>query len=133
MTEQPDPDVPLSCHRCGQRAGFYLYPDGTVSCIDCGTQRATLDPALTAAPGASPARPVPPSGPMIRRDCWYFTFGLEHPLRRRYVVISGAEEDARRLMTAIFGQGNWAGIYDGEKGPEVARRDRLTKLDLSLA
>ena len=50
------------------------------------------------------------------RDYWYFTFGLDHPLAKRYVILLGTHEETRQLMTAIFGQGNWAEQYTREKG-----------------
>jgi hypothetical protein len=66
------------------------------------------------------------------RDYWYFTFGLDHPLARRYVILLGTHEETRKLMTAIFGQGNWAEQYARERGMVIATRHKLVKLELGL-
>jgi hypothetical protein len=66
------------------------------------------------------------------RDYWYFTFGLDHPLAKRYVILLGTHEETRRLMTAIFGQGNWGEQYTRERGGMIATRHGLVKLELGL-
>jgi hypothetical protein len=66
------------------------------------------------------------------RDYWCFTFGLDHPLASRYVILIGTHEETRRQMTAIFGQGNWAEQYTRERGGMLVTRHNLVKLDLGL-
>ncbi len=89
---------------------------------------------LTDEPGKitriTPARPEP-HNPLFPVS-WVFTFGLDHPLRRRYIRLTGDEEKARTLMTEIFGQGNWAGCYREDLASRVIDRGRLTQLDLGL-
>jgi hypothetical protein len=68
----------------------------------------------------------------LDRDYWYFTFGLDHPLAGRYVILLGTHEGTRELMTRIFGQGNWAAQYMRERGLELVSRHGLVKLDLGL-
>jgi hypothetical protein len=70
-----------------------------------------------------------PDDPWIQ-DNWYFTFGLDHPLAGRFVRLRGTCEGTRELMTAIFGQGNWAQQYDEGRGIDVVVRHKLTRLDL---
>jgi hypothetical protein len=72
-----------------------------------------------------------PGDPWIQ-DNWYFTFGLDHPLAKRFVRLRGTYEGTRELMTAIFGQGNWAGQYDEGRGLDIMARHKLTRLDLGL-
>ena len=66
------------------------------------------------------------------RDYWYFTFGLDHPLTGRYVILLGTHEETRRQMSAIFGQGNWAEQYTRERGGQIVKRHKLVKLELNL-
>jgi hypothetical protein len=79
--------------------------------------------------------PVPavdgPRNPLIPVS-WVFTFGLEHPLRKRYVQLTGDEETCRELMRQIFGRGNWAGCYREDVASRVIDRGRLKLLDLGL-
>jgi hypothetical protein len=123
---QQHPDEALPCHRCGATT-FRLYGDGAVNCSECGVRRTTLAPPLVLPPGRLRAAGdlgfAGSPNPLITYPggTWLFTFGLDHPLHGRYVVIRGAEEDARREMTAIFGQGNWAGIYPGNESYRATR------------
>ena len=63
---------------------------------------------------------------------WYFTFGLDHPLAKRFVRLHGTHDGTRELMSRIFGQGNWAEQYSQGRGPEVVTRHKLARLDLGL-
>lgn len=63
---------------------------------------------------------------------WYFTFGLEHPLARRYIQLHGTNEGTRTMMTAIFGAGNWSRQYDPEQAMRIIGTYGLHELDLSL-
>lgn len=63
---------------------------------------------------------------------WYFTFGLEHPLARRYIKLHGTREDTRTMMTAVFGLGNWSRQYDPHEAIRVIGTYSLRELDLSL-
>lgn len=67
----------------------------------------------------------------LMREHWYFTFGIEHPLAKRFVRLYGTGEDTRMTIVAIFG-GNWCGPYDRYKGAEIVGKYRLTELDLGL-
>jgi hypothetical protein len=72
-----------------------------------------------------------PRNPLIPVS-WVFTFGLDHPLAKRYVQLTGDENKCRELMSKIFGQGNWAGCYREDVASRVIDRGRLTLLDLGL-
>jgi len=72
-----------------------------------------------------------PHNPLFPKS-WVFTFGLDHPLSRRYVQLTGNEEHCRALMSRIFGQGNWAACYRDDVASRVIDRGRLTLLDLGL-
>lgn len=65
------------------------------------------------------------------QEFWYFTFGLEHPLARRYVRIYGTVESSRELMCAIFGT-NWARQYAQSEGLARTGQHGMTELDLGL-
>lgn len=75
---------------------------------------------------------------------WTFTFGYGHvlrdgkiqsdgkgglPLHDYYVVIrADTEQQARVKMTAVFGPGGWAGVYDWSRAPGVVDRGHLRPL-----
>jgi hypothetical protein len=60
MSEDGHPDSPLPCHKCGARAGFLFYRDGSVACAECGVVRARLDPVLLAGPSSASVLVHPP-------------------------------------------------------------------------
>lgn len=54
-----------------------------------------------------------PDGARTREDGWgrwFFTFGTGHPLKARYVQITGGYASARELMSWVFGA-RWAFQY----------------------
>jgi hypothetical protein len=79
--------------------------------------------------------PVPavdgPRNPLIPVS-WVITFGIGHPLAKRYVRVAGPEEHARHLMSEIFGPGGWGGIYRDDMASRVIDSGRLTELDLGF-
>jgi hypothetical protein len=60
---------------------------------------------------------APASAP-IGPQTWYFTFGLDSPLSRRFVALYSTEAGARSVFAAVFGN-RWAAQYHATRWEEI--------------
>lgn len=64
-----------------------------------------------------------------KTEQWAFTFGVGHPLRKRYVIIDGTYEQARKKMVSIFGR-KWCGQYSIEQIQDARCRHNYSEIIL---
>lgn len=73
---------------------------------------------MTASPAAASGEACQQPDPVLT---YYFTFGLDSPLKNRFVALRGTMEGTRAIMHSVFGR-NWAGQYDGSKWMEISHK-----------